>query len=286
MAKVAIPIFQSRVAPVFDYCVRVSVFDIGSDGQIERSELYLGTLAPTERLRALRKEGVTTLICGGMSDALDKIVQTSGISVIGGIAGPVEEVLEAFMSDRIDGPQYWMPGIEGEKLTPPQARSKPALHAGSVESTQVSAGGQPPTRADTTSQAKPKVRILLVESDIASQKTALNLLQKSGYKVDTVTNGRQAIKALETAAYDLVFMDAQMPEMDGCEAIKVIRDPQSRVRSHNVPVIAMAEHERQEHQKHCIEVGMDDLISKPIQPDRLREIMNLFLPPQRDSHSQ
>ena len=130
------------------------------------------------------------------------------------------------------------------------------------------------------------MRILLVESDIASQKTALNLLQKSGYKVDTVTNGRQAIKALETAAYDLVFMDAQMPEMDGCEAIKVIRDPQSRVRSHNVPVIAMTGHERQEHQKHCIEVGMDDLISKPIQPDRLREIMNLFLPPQRDSHSQ
>jgi CheY-like chemotaxis protein/predicted Fe-Mo cluster-binding NifX family protein len=277
MAKVAIPIFRSRVAPVFDYCVRVSVFDIGGDGQIERSELYLGTLAPTERLRALRKEGVTTLVCGAMSEDLDKLFQTSGISVIGGIGGPVKEVLEAFMSDRLDEPQYRSPGIGGEKLTPPQARSNLAPHAGSVESTQVSAGGQPPTRADTTFEAKPKVRILLAESDIASQKTALNLLQKSGCKVDTVTNGREAIKALETAAYDLVFMDAQMPDMDGYEATKVIRDPQSGVRSHHVPVIAMTAHERQQDQKHCIEVGMDDLISKPIQPDRLREIMNVFL---------
>jgi predicted Fe-Mo cluster-binding NifX family protein len=131
MAKVAIPIFRSRVAPVFDYCVRVSVFDIGGDGQIERSELYLGTLSPTERVGALIKEGVTTLVCGAMSEDLEKLFQTSGISVIGSIGGPVEGVLEAFMSDRLDEPQYCSPGIGGEKLTPPQDRSEPAPHVGS-----------------------------------------------------------------------------------------------------------------------------------------------------------
>jgi predicted Fe-Mo cluster-binding NifX family protein len=162
MAKVAIPIFRSRVAPVFDYCVRVSVFEIGDHRQIERSELYLGTLSPIERVGALIKEGVTTLVCGAMSEDLDKLFQTSGISVIGSIGGPVEEVLEAFMSGRIDEPQYRSPGIAGEKYAPPQERSEPARHAGSVEGTKVSADGQPLTRADTTFEAKPKVRILLV----------------------------------------------------------------------------------------------------------------------------
>jgi CheY-like chemotaxis protein/predicted Fe-Mo cluster-binding NifX family protein len=279
MAKVAIPIFRSRVAPVFDYCVRVSVFDIGRDGQIERSELYLGTLSPTERLGALIKEGITTLVCGAMSEDLDKLFQTSGISVIGSIGGPVEQVLEAFMSDRLDEPQYCSPGIGGEKHTRPQETYERAPHVGSVESTQVSAGGQPPTRVDTIPKAKPKVRILLVENDIASQKTAFNLFQKSGCKVDTVTNGREAIKALETAAYDLVFMDAQMPEMDGYEATKVIRDPQSGVRSHDVPVIAMTRDPVEQDRKRCIESGVDHFISKPIEPDRLREIINMFPPP-------
>jgi predicted Fe-Mo cluster-binding NifX family protein len=162
MAKVAIPIFRSRVAPVFDYCVRVSVFEIGDHRQIERTELYLGRLSPIERVRALRRGGVTTLVCGAMSEDLDKLFQTSGISVIGGIGGPVEEVLEAFMSDRLDEPQYRSPGIAGPKYAPAQERSEPARHAGSVEGTKVSADGQPLTRADTTFEAKPKVRILLV----------------------------------------------------------------------------------------------------------------------------
>ena len=147
MAKVAIPIFRSRVAPVFDYCVRLSVFDIGGDGQIERSELYLGTLSPIERVGALIKEGVTTLVCGAMSEDLDKLFQTSGISVIGGIGGPVEEVLEALMSDRLDEPQYCMPGIGGEEYAPPQERSEWTPQVGSVESTQQSSYGQPLTRA-------------------------------------------------------------------------------------------------------------------------------------------
>jgi len=288
MAKVAVPIFRSRVAPVFDYCVRVSVFDIGYDRQTERSELYLGTLAPTERVDALIKEGVTTLICGGISDALDKLFQTSGISVIGGIAGPVEEVLEAFMSDRIDEPEYCMPGMGGEKHAPPQERAERAPHVGSVERTKASSYGQPLTLADTTPELKTKLRILLVEKDIASQKSALQLLAKFGFQVDAVTDGRAAIKALETVAYDLVFMDGQMPEMDGYEATKVIRDPHSGVRRHDVPVIAMTPPASKEGRKRCIEAGMDDCLFKPIQPERLREIINMFVPPasHTDSHAK
>ena len=278
MAKVAIPIFRSRVAPVFDYCVRVSVFDIGDDRRIERSELYLGTLSPIERVRALIKEGVTTLVCGAMSDALDKLFQASGISVIGSVGGPVEEVLEALMSDRLDEAQYCMPGIGGEKYAPPQERSEDGPHLGSVESIRTSAGGHPLRRGEPRVKKKGTVRILLVENDIASQQSALEIFQKSGCEVDAVTNGRKAIKALETVTYDFVFMDAQMPDMDGYEATRVIRDPQSGVRSHDVPVIAMTAHARQEERKRWIEAGMDDCIFKPIQPQRLLEIVNAFLP--------
>jgi CheY-like chemotaxis protein len=279
MAKVAIPIFRSRVAPVFDYCVRVSVFDIGDDGEMERTELYLGTLSPIERVGALIKEGVTTLVCGAMSDALDKLFQTSGISVIGGIGGPADEILEGFMSDRLDEPQYCMPGIGGKKYAPPQDRSNPALHAGSVESTQVSAGGQPPTRAVPLPKGKGKVRILLVENDMASQMTAIDMFPKSGCKVDVARNGKDAIKALETVSYDLVFIDAQMPDMNGYEATRLIRDPQSGVRCHDVPVIAMTRHSGEEDQKRYMESGMNDCICKPIEPKRLREIINTLTPP-------
>ena len=279
MAKVAIPIFRSRVAPVFDYCVRVSVFDIGDDRQMERSELYLGTLSPIERVGALIKEGVTTLVCGGMSEALDKLFQTSGISVIGDTGGPVEEVLEAFISHRIDEAQYRSPGMGGEMHAPPQDRSERAPQVGSVESRQVSADGQPLRRAEPLPKEKGKVRILLVENDVVSQKTALQLFEKSGCKVDAVRNGREAIKALELACYDLVFMDVQVLDMDGYEATKAIRDPLSTVRCHDVPVIAMTRHSGEQDRKRCIEAGMDHYISKPIKPQRLREIIKMFPAP-------
>lgn len=277
MAKVAIPIFRSRVAPVFDYCVRVSVFDIGDDRQIERSELYLGTLSPIERVGALIKEGVTTLVCGAMSDALDKLFQTSGISVIGDIGGPVEEVLEAFMSQRIDEPQYCMPGMGEEKHPLPQDRSEGASEAGSLESKKMSARGQPPTQADTISEARSNMRILLVEKDIASQKTALHFLERSGCEVDIVINGKGAIRALEKAPYDLVFMDAEMPEIDGYGTTRLIRDPQSKIRDHDVPIIAMTAHATVGDRKRCMEAGMNDCITKPIQSERILEVIDLVL---------
>jgi CheY-like chemotaxis protein/predicted Fe-Mo cluster-binding NifX family protein len=278
MAKIAVPIFRSRVAPVFDYCVRVSVFEIDDDGQIERKELYLGTLSPVERVGALIKEGVTTLVCGGISDALYKMLQTSGIPVIGGKAGPLEEVLEAFMSDRIDEPQYYMPGTGGERYAPPQDRFEGDSDAGSVKGRKVSAGGPSQTGPGTPSKAAPKLRILLVERDVDTQKTAVHLLEKSGCKVDTVTTGTEAIKILEKGSYDLVFIDADTPEMDGYQATRVIRDPQSAVRCHQVPVIAIAGHEAEEKRKRWIEAGMDDCIFKPIEPQKLLEIIKMFPP--------
>jgi len=277
MAKVAIANFRSRVAPAFDYCVRVSVFDIDHEGEIERTELYLGTLSPMDRVGALIKEGVTTLVCSAMSEALDKLFHTSDISVIGGIGGSVDEVLQAFLSNRLDEPRYAMPGIGG-KHAPPQEKREASLHPGTVAGTMEDAFGHPLARAQRHPKGKSKVRILLVENDLAGQHSAVDIFQKSGCKVDAVRNGREAIKALELACYDLVFMDVQVLDMDGYEATKAIRDPQSTVRCHDVPVIAMTEHSKEKDRERYIKAGMDHYIAKPLKPQRLREIITRLTP--------
>ncbi|MGD8512814.1 MAG: response regulator [Deltaproteobacteria bacterium] len=129
----------------------------------------------------------------------------------------------------------------------------------------------------TLAEAKREARILLVEDNVVNQKFALKLLEKAGYRADVVGNGNEAVKALETDAYDLVLMDVQMPEMDGYEATGVIRDPQSKVQNHEVPIIAMTAHAMKGDRERCIEAGMDDYISKPIQVQKLAEVMERFL---------
>jgi CheY-like chemotaxis protein len=149
--------------------------------------------------------------------------------------------------------------------------------------------GEPPDRTEegekprlvtrhTLAEAKRKVRILLVEDNIVNQKFALRLLEKSGYRADAVGNGKEAVKALEADAYDLVLMDVQMPEMDGYEATGVIRDPQSKVQNHNVPIIALTAHAMKGDRERCMKAGMDDYVSKPIRAQNLVEVVERFLP--------
>ena len=82
---------------------------------------------------------------------------------------------------------------------------------------------------------------------------------------------------MEKTPYDLVLMDMQMPEMDGLEATRVIRDPNSAVLNHRVPIIAMTAHAMKGDREKCLEAGMDDYVSKPIQPDILRKAIEAAL---------
>ena len=115
MTKVAVPVFRSRVAPVFDCCLRVWVIHIKDDVQTERNELHLFGLSPAQRVRALTREGVTMLICGGISEGLHTLLKSLGVCVVCGIAGQVEEVLAAFMSDRLGEAEFYMPGRTGKR---------------------------------------------------------------------------------------------------------------------------------------------------------------------------
>jgi len=129
-------------------------------------------------------------------------------------------------------------------------------------------------------------KILLAEDNFINQKVALSILEGFGYNVDVASNGSEAVEALKTKNYDLVLMDIQMPEMDGFEATKVIRDKTSEVLNHDIPVIAMTAHAMSGYKDICLSAGMNDYVTKPIEQKKLIETMNRYLcikkdPPQK-----
>ena len=119
--------------------------------------------------------------------------------------------------------------------------------------------------------------ILLVEDNIINQKVALSILEGLGYHLDVASNGLEAVHALERKSYDLVLMDIQMPEMDGFEATNIIRDKTSNVLNHDLPIIAMTAHAMSGYKDICIKAGMNDYVTKPIQPDKLTKVINQYL---------
>jgi signal transduction histidine kinase/DNA-binding response OmpR family regulator len=134
------------------------------------------------------------------------------------------------------------------------------------------------TRHSISEGHKQRVRILLADDNLINQKVALKILEKKlGYSADTVTNGKEVLEALERMDYDLVLMDCQMPEMDGYEATRSIRDGSSRVRNHDIPIIAMTANALKGDREKCIKAGMNDYVSKPIDIRELTDAMQRYL---------
>ncbi len=121
------------------------------------------------------------------------------------------------------------------------------------------------------------IRILLVDDNIINQQVAQGKLGSLGYEPDIASNGVEAVKALEQTDYDLVLMDCHMPEMDGFEATGVIRDPDSKVINHSVPIIAMTANDMKSDREHCLAVGMDDFLTKPVKVDALETVLKKWL---------
>jgi len=124
---------------------------------------------------------------------------------------------------------------------------------------------------------KLKIRILVVEDNPVNQKVAQAMLRKMGFLADVVADGQEAINALQMIPYDLVLMDCQMPEMDGFEATRSIRQEGSKVLNPHIPIIAMTAATMQRDRKKCILAGMNDFIAKPVQQRELAEILARWL---------
>jgi signal transduction histidine kinase/CheY-like chemotaxis protein/HPt (histidine-containing phosphotransfer) domain-containing protein len=129
------------------------------------------------------------------------------------------------------------------------------------------------TRHTLMEDKKRRVRILVAEDNAVNQKVAARILEKLGYRADVAANGQEAVTALEKIPYDLVLMDLQMPEMNGFEATRVIRDPASRVLRHDIPIVAMTAHALKGDRERCLKAGMDGYVSKPVTPLGLAEVL-------------
>jgi CheY-like chemotaxis protein len=210
----------------------------------------------------------------------------------------------------IDG---WMPDTDGDALAR-RIREEPSLAGVRLVRVAMAAGGDAQTGAFTASVTKPvrraellaclhavldtnapaarrpaeslamqamaapgRHRVLLVEDNPVNTQVALALLGKLGYASAAVTNGAEAIRALESEEFDLVLMDCQMPVMDGYEATRIIRDPSSSVRNHTIPVVALTANAMAGDRERCLAAGMSDYMPKPVRASTLGETLARWL---------
>ena len=121
---------------------------------------------------------------------------------------------------------------------------------------------------DSTMAARLPLNILIAEDNIVNQKVAMGVLLQFGYRTDLVVSGKEAVEAAERQKYDLLFMDIQMPNMDGLEATRLICSRMSP--SERPYIVAMTANAMKEDRERCLSAGMDDYLSKPIRPEEIK----------------
>ena len=138
-------------------------------------------------------------------------------------------------------------------------------------------GVSPEFEKITKVRDKFKAKVLLVEDNPVNLELCFAMLADLGCKVDTAANGRKAVEAIVQTCYDVVFMDCQMPEMDGFAATKAIREREALLGGHAI-IVALTAHAMAGDRDQCLAVGMDDYLSKPFSMEKLGHILERWLP--------
>ena len=118
--------------------------------------------------------------------------------------------------------------------------------------------------------------VLLAEDNLVNQRLVVRLLEKRGHRVVVAGTGLEALQALEKERFDLVLMDVQMPEMDGLEATAAIREKEKNSGLHQ-PVVALTAHAMKGDREKCLAVGMDGYLTKPIRPQELDQLLEIYV---------
>ena len=156
--------------------------------------------------------------------------------------------------------------------------TKPAKQAMLInaltELKQVGATGSPIARAGAGAAAlRAGIRVLVADDNAVNQKVATHMLRKLGADAHSVANGIEALEALRTRDFDVVLMDCQMPEMDGYEATRQLRNSEATHKNRDIPVIALTANALGMDREKCIAAGMNDYLSKPIDRARLEQAL-------------
>ncbi|MGA8598539.1 MAG: response regulator [Bryobacteraceae bacterium] len=143
----------------------------------------------------------------------------------------------------------------------------------------------PPVAAIRPVSSDLALQVLLVEDNLVNQKVASRLLEKQGCRVTVASNGREAIALHQTGSFDLIFMDVQMPEMNGIEATEIIRAAERGTKM-RVPIVALTANAMAGDRERCLEAGMDGYLSKPIDRTELVAILRRQIQRQHTSEEQ
>jgi len=131
------------------------------------------------------------------------------------------------------------------------------------------------TRSDRAMGPSKSLHILLAEDNVVNQKVATKILEKWGHSIVVASSGKEALEACEKERFDLIFMDVQMPDLDGFEATQIIRAREKDCGRH-IPIVAMTAHAMKGDKGKCLAAGMDDYVSKPINRDELFSVIEKF----------
>ncbi len=133
------------------------------------------------------------------------------------------------------------------------------------------------SRVESSRRPARRKRVLVAEDDESSREIAVAMVEKLGYDADPVANGAEVIEALQTEMYDAVLMDCEMPVMDGLEAAARVRGWKAGAHNSGIPIIALTAHARPVDRDRCLRAGMNDFLSKPIDPHDLSHALSRWV---------
>jgi PAS domain S-box-containing protein len=207
---------------------------------------------------------------------MDGLTFAHDVHALDSIAG-VRIVLIAPVSQRPDPNLMRTVGIAGHLIKPfKQSRLREALRALAAGESLIAASGVTDSTSSRTARVGRPLKLLLAEDNIVNQKLAVTQFKRLGHSVTVASNGRQTLEALERDHFDAVFLDCQMPELDGYETAKQIRRLEADRRFGNRPpafIIALTANAMTGDREKCIAAGMDEFLTKPLDLDLLPGVL-------------